>query len=137
MNYTIPNPFTSMISAGTKGPPFSSTQMRKSIGQQSIKSIPQYNLKEERIKETYEMLIRRLYGLPIPKFTGINGIPLIFFPELFVLSIIKFDIDPVLQPWTLSPNSIITLYLNDGRTVVVEAQYNHLTNQILAPAKIY
>lgn len=100
-------------------------------------------------QQSYETLIRQLYGLPgnsieLPEFLIINGLRVNFisFEQLNQIQIERWIIDPELQPWagppTFSPigenvNRIITLFDINGTTYLVKVRYDQATNQIFLP----
>lgn len=99
------------------------------------------------IKESYETLLKQIYGLPtvLPEFLVINGlnIPFISFPEVSKIQIERYTIDPLLQPWAGYPtglpnknltNKIITIFGRNGMTYLVKAKYDQSTNQIFPPS---
>jgi hypothetical protein len=88
-------------------------------------------------KESYEMLLKRLYNLSIilPEYLVINGLKVNFIPfsQVSTIQIQKYIIDPLFQPWTSSPNKVITIFDKNGMTYLVHAQYDQSTNQIFPP----
>ncbi|CAN5605080.1 hypothetical protein BH23THE1_BH23THE1_32920 [soil metagenome] len=90
--------------------------------------------------ESYETLVRQLYGLPVqlPEFLIINGLRINFvsFQDVTNMQIERYIVDPLLQPWAGPPNTqnrIITVFLRNGITYLVKVRYNPKTNQIFPP----
>ena len=96
------------------------------------------------ISDSYETLLRQLYGLVInlPQYLNVNGLNVGFISFQDVINLLqtgqteRWIIDPMLQPWAghpNSPNKIITLFGNNGMTYLVKARYDAITNQIFPP----
>lgn len=90
--------------------------------------------------QSYDALLKQLYGIPVelPPSLNLNGleIPVISFSELPALRIVGFRLDPLLQPWAgppSSPNRIITLILQDGRSALIKARYDADRNELHPP----
>ena len=88
---------------------------------------------DNRLRETIEALISRLYGLPLSE----PPAELTSFEEASRLlqwgQIVNFTIDPLLQVWAGppgTPNRIVTLIGRDGLSYLVLARYDPATNQI-------
>ena len=97
------------------------------------------------LQESYEALLRQLYGLPVttPEALVVNQLrtPFVTFERAVELlqsgRVVRFDIDPLVQVWAglpSQPNRIVTLILQDGTTVLVKARFDPTTNQIFPPA---
>jgi hypothetical protein len=95
-------------------------------------------------KESYETLLKRLYGIPIqlPDFLIINGIRVNFASYQQIIQMLShnqiehFVLDPLLQPWAGPPDSlnrILILFGRNGLTHLVKARYDLQTNQIFPP----
>ena len=99
---------------------------------------------------SYEMLLKRLYNLPIiePEYLIINNIVLLHnnntsrinftsFQEISQMlvanQIERYVIDPLLQPFTNPPNKVLTMYGKNGVTYLVKARYDQNSNQIMPP----
>lgn len=99
--------------------------------------ISEYNL----FKESYETLLKQLYGLLItmPEFLIVNGLKINFisFEQITQMlqnnQVERYIIDPILQPWANPPNKILTMFGNDGTTYLVKAKYDQASNQIYPP----
>jgi hypothetical protein len=94
-------------------------------------------------KESYNTLLRQLYGLPVelPKSLVVNGIHANFvsFEEADNMisknKIERFFIDSELQPWSGPPstqNRIVTLFGKNGITYLVKARYYN-SDKLLPP----
>ena len=89
---------------------------------------------------SYETLLKQLYDLSfiVPEYIIINRLKIYFIPfeQLANIQIIKYEINPLLQPWSSVPyiaeNKIITIFTNN-ETYLIKAQYNVQTNQIYPP----
>ena len=99
------------------------------------------NIPDPLLIESYETFLKRLYGIPIqlPEFLIINGLRVNFIPFQQIVQMLaqnqieRYDIDPLLQPWSDSSNKIITMFGRNGMTYLVKAQYDGKTNQIFPP----
>jgi len=98
----------------------------------------------EHFKNSYNELINRLYNIPseLPNKLYAHGImvPIITYKEAAEKitngHIIKFDINPLHQPYSgppNNPNRMITIFDKSGNSYVVKAVYNKNTHQISCP----
>lgn len=98
----------------------------------------------ENLKNSYETLLRRLYGLPVELpsslLVGNVSASVISFDQATVMlssgKIARFLVDPMLQPWAgppSSPNRILSFYGNDGLIYLAKGRYNPATNSIFPP----
>jgi len=99
---------------------------------------------QENLKESYETLLKQLYGLPVklPSHLIVGSIQAEIIPfkqATQMLSrgqIAKFLVDPMLQPWAgppSSPNRILSFYGTNGLIYLTKGKYNSTTNQIFPP----
>jgi hypothetical protein len=118
--------------------------------ERSIEPNCQNLLVDNLFRESYETLLKQLYGIPVqlPEYLVINGLRANFVPfeqigqMLSTNQIERYIIDPLLQPWAgippaggASPGTeyrIFTFFGKNGITYLVRAKYNSQTNQILA-----
>lgn len=85
--------------------------------------------------ESYETLLRRLYNLSDnePNYLKVK---FILFEQLNTIQIDRYIIDPLLQPWSGSPNTqnrILTIFDKNKMTYLVKARYDPVSNQIFPP----
>lgn len=97
---------------------------------------------ETLFKESYETLVKQLYGIPVqlPDFLIINGLTVSIIRADRINSTLAGDqierwiIDPLLQPWAGAPGTpyrIFTLFTKSGVTYLIKGRYDQRTNQIL------
>ena len=97
----------------------------------------------EMIQQSYEILMKQLYGIPVqlPQYLVINGLRVNFVPfeqigqMLSQNQIERYIIDPLLQPFAGPPGTeyrIFTFFGKNGVTYLVRAKYNPQTNQIFS-----
>ncbi len=109
--------------------------------QEAISPSPSPQLNENNLaKESYDTLIKQLYGLPVqlPEYLIINGLRTNFIPfeQISQIQIARWILDPLVQPWAgppTSPNRIITVFDTNEITYLVKARYDQATNQIFFP----
>ena len=96
------------------------------------------------LQQSYETLLKQLYGLPVqsPEFLIVNGLKVNFvlFEQIANMlsqnQIERFILDPLLQPWAGppgTPNRILTMFGRNGMSYLVKARYDPVTNQMFAP----
>ena len=113
---------------------------RPQINEPVITEEPSNIVQDTLPQQSYETLVKQLYGLPVvlPEFLIVNDLRLEFIPfsQLNTIQINRYIIEPLLQPWAGPPstqNRIITIFGNNGITYLVKARYNQVTNQIYPP----
>jgi len=92
------------------------------------------------VQQSYETLVRQMYGLPVelPTSLIVNDLRLEFIPfsQLSTIQIERYIIEPLLQPWAGPPNTqnrIITIFDRNGMTHLVKAKYDQASGQIFPP----
>lgn len=105
-----------------------------------IQSSSSDQLPDQLPQQSYETLVKQLYGLPVvlPEFLIVNDLKLRFIPfsQLSTIQIERYIIEPLLQPWagpTNTQNRILTIFGTNGMTYLVKAKYDQATNQIFPP----
>ena len=106
----------------------------------SYQSIVVQEPADQLAQQSYETLVKQLYGLPVtlPESLIVNGLRLEFIPfsQLNSIQIDRYIIEPLLQPWAGPPSSqnrILTIFGKNGMTYLVKAMYNQATNKIFPP----
>ena len=111
---------------------------------ETINPIVTLSTENSLLKESYETLIKQLYGIPVqlPQFLIINGLRVEFISFQRITEMLsqgqieRYILDPLLQPWADPPtssNRILTMFGKNGITYLVKARYDLTTNQIFAP----
>lgn len=95
---------------------------------------------DQLVQQSYETLVKQIYGLPVtlPTSLVVNGLRLEFIPfsQLNTIQIERYIIEPLLQPWAGPPstkNRIITIFDRNGMTYLVKALYDQVSGRIFPP----